>query len=109
MEFFPIAVFVYVLFVVCITKEATLFFRIASLCRQDVLEHLRLVAWLVVLDRTLTTWTSWASVVTAWAAVVVTTWTTVVTTVVLAAWASVSAWLALRLNITLRLLDEGLA
>ena len=74
-------------------------------------EHL----WLVVLlwsfrsVTTVTAWTSWASVVAAWATVVVTTWTAVVTTVVVTAWASVSAWLALRLHIALRLLDESLA
>ena len=75
------------------------------------LEHL----WLVVLlycrsvSWTVATWTLRASVVT--------TWTTVVTTVV-AAWAtvtllttrtSVSAWLALWLNISLWLLEESLA
>ena len=60
---------------------------------QDVLEHL----WLVVLlccrcvSRTLTTWTSWASVIAAWTAVVVTTWSAVVAAVVVTTWTSVSA------------------
>ena len=76
---------------------------------QDVLEHLWLVAWLVVLERTLTTWTSWASVIATWSAAVLTTRTTVVTTVVVTAWTTVSAWLALRLNVSLRLLKERLA
>ena len=78
---------------------------------QDVLEHLWLVVLLWSISRTVATWTSWASVIAAWATVVVTTWTAVVvaTVVVVATWTSVSAWLALRLNISLWLLDEGLA
>ena len=76
----------------------------------DVLEHLRLVvllrSWSLV---AVTTRASWTSVVTAWTSVssaVIAAWATVT---LLTAWTSVSAWLALRLNITLRLLDEGLA
>lgn len=52
---------------------------------------------------------SWASVVAAWSAVVVTTWSAVVAAVVVTTRAAVSARLALRLYITFRLLDEGLA
>lgn len=76
---------------------------------QDVLEHLWLVAWLVVFERTLTTWTSCASVLATWSAAVLTTRTTVVTTVIVTAWATVSARLALRLDVSLRLLEESLA
>ena len=76
------------------------------------LEHLWLVvvaiilSWLLV---TLTTWTSWASVVAAWATVASAVVTARTTLAVIATWAAVSAWLALRLNISFRLLDEGLA
>lgn len=77
-----------------------------------VLEHFWFVV-LVVLLRSITTiaaWTSWASVVAAWASVVITTWTAVVvTTVVVAAWATLRTWTALWLYIALRLLEESLA
>ncbi len=82
--------------------------RMLMLCR-DVLEHLWLVVLLWSLSRTLTTWTSWASVIAAWTTVVITTWTAVVATVVVTAWTSVSAWLALWLYISLWLLKESLA
>lgn len=85
--------------------------RLASYVALD-LEHL----WLVVLLRclwsvtTVAAWTSWASVVAAWASVVITTWTAVVvTTVVVAAWATLRTWTALWLYIALRLLEESLA
>ena len=91
----------------CHFSEALRLFYIS-----DVLEHL----WLVVLllwsvSLTVATWTSWASVIAAWATVVVTTWTAVVvaTVVVVTTWTSISAWLALRLNVSLRLLEESLA
>lgn len=77
-----------------------------------VLEYFWFVV-LVVLLRSITTvaaWTSWASVVAAWASVVITTWTAVVvTTVVVAAWATLRTWTALWLYIALRLLEESLA
>ena len=76
------------------------------------LEHLWLVVLLWGISRALlATWTAWASVIAAWATVIVTTWTAVVvaTVVVLTTWTSVSAWLALRLDISLRLLEESLA
>lgn len=73
------------------------------------LEHLWLVVLLWSLSRTLTTGTSWASVIAAWATVVITTWSAVVATVVVTAWTSVASWLALWLYITLRLLDKSLA
>lgn len=75
----------------------------------DVLEHFRFVVLLVVFCWTFATWTSWTSVVTAWASVVITTWPAVVAAVVVSTWASVSAWLALWLYISLRLLKESLA
>lgn len=77
----------------------------------EILEHLWLVV-VFVLSRLFTTvaaWASWASVIAAWASVV-TAWTAAIVTTLVAAWASVaSAWLALWLDISLRLLDEGLA
>ena len=76
---------------------------------RNVLEHLWFVVLLVVFNRALTTWTSWASVFAAWASVVITAWSAIVATVVVTAWATVSAWLALWLNVSLWLLDEGLA
>ena len=75
----------------------------------DVLEHLWLVVLLWSVSRTVAARTSWASVIAAWATVasaVVTTWSAVA---VIATWTSVSAWLALRLNISLWLLEESLA
>ena len=76
---------------------------------RNVLEHLWFVVLLVVFNRALTTWTSWASVIAAWTTVVITTWTAVVATVVLTTWTSVTSWLALWLYIALWLLDESLA
>ena len=73
------------------------------------LEHLWLVVLLWSLSRTLTTWTSWASVIAAWTTVVVTTWTAVVATVIVTAWTSVASWLALWFNISFWLLEEGFA
>ena len=73
------------------------------------LEHLRFVVLLVVLGRTLAAWTSWTSVIAAWTSVVVTTWSAVVAAVVVTMWTTVSARLALRLDISLRLLEECLA
>ena len=78
---------------------------------QDVLEHL----WLVVLlccwsvSWALATWTLRASVVAAWATVVATVIAAWATVTLLTTWTSVSAWLALRLDISLRLLEESLA
>ena len=76
---------------------------------QKCLEHFRLVVLLWSISLTVATWASWTSVIAAWTTVVVTTRTAVVATVVVTTWASVSAWLALRLDITLRLLEESLA
>lgn len=76
---------------------------------KNVLEHFRLVVLLVVLGWTLAARTSWASVIAARTPVVVTTRTTIVTTVIVTTRTSVTAWLALRLDITLRFLDEGSA
>lgn len=81
-------------------------------CVRDVLEHLRLVVLLwsfrsvvaAVAARS-----SWATVIAAWTSVAFTTWSAVVAAVVVTTWTSVSAWLALRLDIALRLLDESLA
>ena len=76
-----------------------------------VLEHFWFVV-LVVLLRSITTvaaWTSWASVIAAWASVIITTWTAIVATVVIAAWATLRTWTALWLYIALRLLEESLA
>ena len=78
---------------------------------QKCLEHFRLVVLLVVswLFAAVATRTLWTSVVAAWATVtsaVITTWTSVA---VVTAWTTVSAWLALWLDISLRLLDEGSA
>jgi hypothetical protein len=76
---------------------------------KDALEHLWLIVLLRCLSRTLAAWTLRASVVTAWTAVVATVvaaWTTVT---LLTTWTSVSAWLTLRLNVSLRLLEESLA
>ena len=83
--------------------------RLVSVCCQDVLEHLWLVVLLWSICWTLlATWTSWASVIAAWATVVITTWAaSIVTTVI--AWTLVASWLALRLNISLRLLDKDSA
>ena len=75
----------------------------------EILEHLWLVVLLVVLGRALAAWTSRATVVAAWASVVVTTWATVVAAVVVTTRTAVSARLALRLDISLRLLHESLA
>jgi hypothetical protein len=88
--------------------------RLVKVCRirylwKMSLEHLWLVVLLWSFSRTLTTWTSWASVIAAWTTVVITTWTAVVATVVVTAWTSVSAWLALWLYVTLWLLEESLA
>ena len=72
------------------------------------LEHLWLVVLFWSLSRTLTTWTSWTFVIATWATVtsaVITTWTVAVLTT----WTLVSAWLALWLYVTLRLLDKSLA
>ena len=78
---------------------------------KDVLEHL----WLVVLlccrcfSRTLTTWASWTSVIATWTSVasaVIAAWSTVA---VVTTWTSVSAWLTLRLYISLWLLKKSLA
>ena len=75
-----------------------------------LLEHLWFVVLLVVFYRSVTTVaarTSRASVVAAWTSVV-TTWSASVVAAVVA-WSAVSAWLALRLDISLRLLEECLA
>jgi hypothetical protein len=74
-----------------------------------LLEHLWFVVLLYRSLIAVAAWTSWASVVAAWTTVisaVIAAWATVA---LLTAWTSVSAWLALRLNITLRLLEECLA
>lgn len=85
---------------------------------RDVLEHLRLIVLLIILDRsivaTVTAWTpvvvaARATVITAWSSVVVTTWPTAVTTVIVATRTPVATRTALRLHIAFRLLDEGLA
>lgn len=73
------------------------------------LEHLRLVVvfnW--SLGLTLAARTSRASVIATWTSVVA-AWSAVVATVVVTAWATVASWLALRLDVSLRLLDESLA
>ena len=79
---------------------------------RDVLEHLWFVVAAFVLGWffvAVTTRTSWTSVVAAWTTVtsaVVAAWTTLT---VVTTWAPVSAWLALWLYVSFRLLDEGLA
>ena len=76
---------------------------------EDVLEHLWFVVLLWSLSRTLTTWTSWTSVIATWttvASTVIAAWSTVA---VITTWTSVPAWLALWFYITLWLLEEGLA
>ena len=77
-----------------------------------LLEHLRFVVLLVVFYRSVTTIaarTSRASVLATWTPVVTTWSASVVAAVILATWTSVTAWLALRLYISLRLLEESLA
>jgi hypothetical protein len=79
---------------------------------KDVLEHLWFIVaafvlgWFLV---TVTTWPSWTSFVATWTTVTSAVITARTTLAVVTAWTTVSAWLALRFNITLRLLDEGLA
>ena len=81
-------------------------------CVRDVLEHLRLVVLLwsfrsvvaAVAARS-----SRATVIATWTSVAFTAWSAVVAAVVVTTWTLVSAWLALRLDISLRLFNESLA
>jgi hypothetical protein len=80
------------------------FLLIQNVC----LEHFWLVV-LLVLSWCLvavTTWTSWASVVAAWTTVTTSTLIAAATLTVILARTSVATWLALRLNISLRLFHE---
>lgn len=74
-------------------------------------EHLRLVVLLRCFRgiAAVTARTSWTAFFTAWATVTSAVVAARATLTVVTAWTTVSARLALRLHITLRLLDEGLA
>ena len=83
------------------------FLLIQNVC----LEHFWLVV-LLVLSRCLvavTTWTSWASVIAAWTTVTTSALITAATLTVILARTSVTTWLALWLNVSLRLVEESSA
>jgi hypothetical protein len=82
--------------------------RLVSYVALD-LEHLRLVVLLWSFSRTLTTWTSWASVIATWSSVTARTTVATWTTVIVTAWATLRTWTTLWLYIALRLLEKSLA